>query len=178
MDTRIYELKAELEQHFEIRKRDKLKDGKERHYKLPRGRFDEHFREAAEICLELNASPVDYIDALFYNKDPDRIHPPFVSSDFVRKLYKEYTENYQFTYDDSLKVQLLYLSQQVLRRNRNVEDALMDDNVSFEPWFRICITEKPIKQVVEKYKSRARAEYNEILKEFLIKHKLDYRRLL
>lgn len=118
---------------------------------------EEAFEKAANTCYKNNLDPVIYVDAhakeqidlkTFYATFLNRKDP---ETDFeIYELYKNNTIPSETNYERMLDSQLVYLRNQ-LKLGLTTEQALLDPQVDFKPWFRILITADPIPKIIEKY---------------------------
>jgi hypothetical protein len=152
--------------------------GSSKNYRIPAGKYQSDFLKASEICEELSADPIIFVDSQFYGANPDQMFPAFLHSVHSRQKYFDYIGNNQDEdFESGFAIQKIYLTQQLVDRGRTVEEALMDKHIDFEPWFRICVTKEPIKEIIDKYQGSARLNLTEKLKEFLRSKNLDYTRI-
>jgi len=150
-------------------------------YIAPTKKNDDAFREAAKICLELDAEPETYVRAqftLFTDKEALAKVPNLLHHNKAKDYYNDYIQSTTLSFEDSYKLQVAYVRDQVELAQRPVVRALMDDKLNLEPWFRICITKEPVKEVIDKYKDDALEVYerSKRLREFLAEKKLDHTR--
>ena len=134
------------------------------------------FIEAAKVCIENKADPEIYVYSQFAHADCER-SANFLHSNKAKDYYQKYVDEMALSYDESLEVQKQYLTNQIIHCQRSVEEALMHDGADFTPWFRICITKEPNKEVIHKYQDEARKQLTPKLKKFLESKKLDYKRI-
>ncbi len=140
-------------------------------------RTQEAFKKAAILCDELGAEPIDYISAQFARIHADQMMPAFLHGKDAKAHYKEYMEKRSMGLDELYDLQLMYLRSQILQAKRTTEKALMDDDINFHPWFRICITKEPVQEIIDKYREAAAEEMTPKLLAFLKKKNLDYKRI-
>lgn len=171
MDQSYYDLKYDLKDCFTMLK----KTGSTKKYMLA-SKYDVDFEKAADICKELDASAIDYINAQFTDIHPDRVFPTMLHSKYARTKYKTFMESRKFDFEEEFKVSQIYV--QTAARTRPVEEILLDDVLHLPPWFRICISLEAFPSVIAKYKSAAQAMFNDRLKKFLISKGLDYKRII
>lgn len=134
-------------------------------------------RKAAEICEKLDATPQQYADAIFSAIGKDKMQLAFLHCAEAKKHYHDFMERKSMSLSDLYDLQKMYLKVQITQAKRKVEVALMDDDLNFHPWFRICITKEPVEEIIEKYGEQAREEMNPRLKAFLEMKKLDPKRI-
>jgi len=137
----------------------------------------QHYEKAATICMELDATPEQYVASLVAKIGADKLRVEFLHCAEAKNHYKEYMSERALSLPDIFEVQMMYLRNQLGQAKRKVEDALMDDDLKFQPWFRICITKQPIEEVLDKYCAEAVEQMTPKLKQFLIDKKLDYKRI-
>ena len=178
MDTeQLNFIREELYQLFVDLK--KSKGLKKSNYQLPRTeRITEKFKEAAKLCIQLNALPEDFINAQAAYVDVDHLRIDDLSTDRAKKNYEAFLGSRQLPIDRLYNVQMMYLKSQIVNAKRTVERALMDDDLHFQPWFRCCITREVVPEVMEKYGSEAKEQIKSpVLVKFLEERNLDYSRL-
>lgn len=135
------------------------------------------FEKAAKICIALDATPEDFVCAQFRKIGPENMQPAMLHNANAEKYYKDYMSLTRMSLPEVYNTQMLYLETQIRQAKRTVEAALMDDDIKFHPWFRICITKEPIDKVIDKYIAEAQELFNNQLKQFLISKNLDYKRI-
>ncbi len=146
---------------------------------IPPGKLGECFEKAAAVCITLDADPEEYIKAQFYQEEPERILPQFLYSKMAIARYENYKARPKVctvSLDEIYELNCKYLKKQ-LELGYSVDEILMCDSILFTPWFRICISKEAIPAVTAKYKTRAREEFDDSLKEFLKKKSLEYKRI-
>lgn len=169
------ELVDELKKAF-VRRKQSTQGGR-RNYQLVGDTYDKYFIKGAEVCRELRACPILFIDSLFVNADPDKIFPTFLNSrDFCTKKYNEYIETYH-TKAAVLFPVLLKLLKAQLELGRTLEEVLLSDYLDFPAWFRVCISKEPIPSVMDKYCAAAQLSFSIDVKQLLVDKKLDYKRI-
>lgn len=136
-----------------------------------------HFDRAAELCLSLKVNPEVYIEAIMKDQDfklffSYKLYPKDTQAK-IQQYIKDNTPNFYELFD----VQKRYLHDQIVRVGKTVEDSLMDDQVDFDAWFRICITKEPVSEIILKYRKKALIELNYELEKFLKEKKLDVERI-
>lgn len=166
---------AEIKSYFIRRKRESPESTK-RSYTIG-DQFTEIFEKAATLCKNCNATPVDYVDAHFHNTHADEVYPQFLAGSNSVKKYNEYEINFKASYASIFEHFKAKLKRQI-ELGRKVEWILNCKDLDFPAWFRICITQHPVKEVIDNYKPAAKQEYCEKLRDFLISKKLDYRRII
>lgn len=154
------------------------------------GKSEKYFIDAARLCLKLEADPEIFVNCQFRRDiDGRKVHPQFLTSDVAKNNYESIMCQ-DMAPEAEYDVQIKYLRNQLYRAKRKVENILMDDDIAFTAWFRICISTSPIPCVIDKYKEKAKYElaYNakkaeakkqsesKLLK-FLKEKNLDYTRI-
>lgn len=155
----------------------KTKYGSKRHAMFLSERVLDAFKEAAEICMEIGADPIDFVSAQFAAIHADQMMPVFMHGKNAKKHYQDYMEKRSMSLQELFDLQLLYLRTQILQAKRTVEEALMDDDLNFHPWFRICATKEPNQEIIDKYKEEATGQMSPRLLAFLKSKNLDYVRI-
>jgi hypothetical protein len=133
---------------------------------------DIRFRKAAELCHKLNAEPTEFISAQFNLRDPDGVYATHLAGDNARKNYVEYMKTYYIEPHELYEVNLRNLHNQI-RQGRKVESILMNDDLNFPGWFRICITLNPEPAIIKKYRAQAKEELTPKLIAFIRSKKMD-----
>lgn len=147
-------------------------------YNIPGNSFQDCFERMAEIVEELKADPEAYIFAQFYNRGEDaKILPQFLHSTEAIKRYVEFVSKQNIITLDTIFNENVQRLKNQMSLNFSVKDILMSKSFDFRPWFRICITSEPIPEVIKEFKEAAQAQFNDQIKELLINHKLDYKRI-
>lgn len=134
------------------------------------------FKKAANIVEELGANAELYVKYHFdhYGKD---IRKEYLHGKNSQDIYISKISKLDGDYNRQISLQLDYLTDQIELCKRKVEYVLLDDKLSFAPWFRICASVDPIPEVIEKYRSAAKPMLNDELKNALLKNKMDWRRI-
>lgn len=135
---------------------------------------------ATEQCIKLGADPENYIRVIFakhtkFGKLPD-LDIDMLGTPEHEKAYFDYEDSSTIPIKNSYDIQMEYLRKNI-EAGRKVENILMDKDISFSAWFRICITKEPFSEVIEKYREEAREEMTPQLMEFLTKQGLDSNRI-
>lgn len=160
----IESLAEEIKTHFVIKKKMIAPN-----YFCPNNeRFQKAFIEAANICDRLNADPIFFVEAQFAKISAEKMQVDFLHSRNAETYYKDYMLGSYVTPQERLDGQL-HLLQVTLKNLRwPIEKLLNDDELSFEPWFRVCITKKPNFDLLKKYGQEAKSQLEETeLYEFL-----------
>ena len=150
-------------------------------YIAPTKKNDDAFKAAAKVCIELDAEPEVYVRAqftLFSDQQLLAKLPALLHHGKAKDYYNDYIQSTTLSFEESFKLQVAYVRDQVELAHRPVVRALLDDKLNLEPWFRICITKEPIKEVIDKYKDDALEVYerSKKLRQFLAEKNLDYTR--
>lgn len=169
------DLAEEIKMYF-IRRKRESPESTRRNYVLD-AQFIPVFEKAAETCKKYNALPVHYVNAHFHDQHADQIQPQFLAGSNSLKKYNEYMVRFKTDYNSMFELYKAKLKRQI-ELGRKVEWILNCKDLDFAPWFRICITEKPIQEIIDNYKPAAKQDYSEELRDFLISKKLDYRRII
>ena len=135
------------------------------------------FEKAAAICNSLKASAFDFVESQCERIPPDKFYPPLLHSKNAVQNYQDYMEVKNHIEDGTFDYWLHYLKAGVKYGKQSIEQVLLDDCVPFPAWFRVLAPISPIPSVVAKYKAIARNEMTQQLREFLIKCKLDLKRI-
>ena len=156
-------------------------DGKLKYYKIPNGAFQKCFEKAAEVIESLNANPMTYIQAQFHNRgDGAKLLPQFLATDKAIDRYLDFVSNKsKVTIDEIFEENVRRLKAQ-MQLGFAVKEILMSKSFNFRPWFRLCITKEPIPELMEdkELREKALSEFNNEVKELLVKRGLDYKRIL
>ena len=169
------DLAAEIKACFINRKRES--PGSTRRSYSVGDQLEDVFEQAATICAKLQAHPVDYVEALFYNVDPNSVYPQFLISSNAIKRYNEHQAQFKVKYPEVFELFTSKLKRQI-ELGRKIEWILNCKDFDFPAWFRICITKEPIQEIIDNYKPAAKQEYSEALRNFLISKGLEYRRII
>ncbi len=146
----------------------------------PRSTNQNTFTKAAELCNASGLSPEAFVQQQYENRpNPNGPFYPNMLLNTYTKLTKEdssFTGFHDVHPAMVFKIQEGYLRDQLTRRKRPVEEALLDDEIAFFPWFRVLITDKPIPSVIAKYKDKVKASLYPALVAFLSEQKFDLSR--
>lgn len=126
--------------------------------------YDNSFLNAAEVCAELKADPVVFIEAVFKGRDASKIFPTFLnkSKDELKQIYNTFTQTSYAELEELFDLLVEKLKQQV-KIGRKVEDILINDHINFPAWFRVVITKEAIPAVITKYSAQAKREVERFL---------------
>lgn len=140
-------------------------------------RYQQIFKDVASQAIKLNARPEEFIDAQLSAIGKDRMQVAMLLGKKSVEHYQTYMNRTKLPLPELYEIQKRYLRIQIVQAKRTVEQALMDDDLKFQPWFRICITKEPVKEIIDKYKEEAKEDMNAPLRAFLIERKLDVTRI-
>lgn len=165
-------------------------------------KYDRIFLEAANLCLELNIDPLVYVESRYtFCTDKAKFFPTALigSRSVIKKLTNEelskdepvkdlskreeyknavvYAEVSAIPPDKLLAQQIDLLRQQVNNCKRDLNDILLDSELTLFGWFRILATKDRNEQVIEKYKKIAKAEVTPKMKKFLKEKGFDLERI-
>lgn len=169
-EDNIEYLQEEIKEHFMRIQRDRSPGYK------PSIRLQAAIEKAAKICAELGATPRDYVEAQYKFRGMEAFYPSLLHTYKAKENYKEHVSP-DDNYARMIDVQKNYLRIELVQIGRQVKNVLMDDKISFYPWFRICITKDPIPEVIAKYGKEAKAQMNPKLEGFLRSLGLDPQRI-
>lgn len=174
MDDDLEVIAQDIKYYFSLKKQGQERKG----YRIPdkNSRYEDDFLQAAEICKSLEADPCEYVDAQFYNKDPDKIYIQFLHSKYAADNYVKYKEENLISLD-ALYQEYVNILRRQLVLGRSLDWILSCGDLPFPAWFRICITKEPISSIVDSFKELAQQEMDDNLKSFLIKNNFDYKRI-
>jgi hypothetical protein len=137
----------------------------------------EDFKKAADVCIALQARPTEFVEAIFFNKDPFKIFPSHLYGKTAGDCYKTYIDKLQaVSYRDRLALNKRWFQEQ-LAMGFSEESILLTSWIPFDPWFRVCISKKPIASVIKKWHGAAEEQLTQRLIDFLKTEKLDYTRI-
>ncbi len=142
----------------------------------PRAEDAVHFQKAAVLCHASGAEPVAWVHAISMNVEESKFYTTMLHCAQSTKYYDKYVNTTKQDLQDVFNMNMQYLKEQVVDGRRSVEDALLDDNVQFSPWFRVSVTKEPVPEVERKYRARAREYlYDDDLVKFLEAKKILHR---
>ena len=147
-----------------------------KYYKIPQGKHDKIFQEAAQRCINYRLDPVEYVNSVFWNQHPDRVFPPFLVAHNGIRRYNEFMNNHQVSEAELFDLYLEILRQQ-LYLNKTLEQALSNKGLPFPAWFRVLISAEAIPEIMGKYRNIAIAEMTPALRDFIKSKNLDYARI-
>lgn len=177
MNVNLEDLALELKEEF-IKHKKKFSSS----YFLPARAAQSSFLKAAQLVIDHNALPEQFIAAQFYDhKDGDNMLPQFLSTSLAVKRYEEYKKLFEHT--DITYEMIFYENEARLNAQKRLgfseTDILLSMSFNFATWFRLCYPKTPIKKLMDNniIREKALREFNDTLKAFLISMKLDYKRI-
>lgn len=131
----------------------------------------------ALFCTTNQLDPDIYVKALDKYKTTPKLYPNQLKNKNAISIYNKYLAEFNSSdYSTSLEVQKKYLLE-AIKNGRSVESVLLDDNIDFEPWFRILVTKKNIPSVIEKYRDAASEALNDSLLKMVTEQGFDIKRV-
>lgn len=139
-------------------------------YQLPQADF-KFFDKAAALCLEMKLEPYEYFAGLLSQPmvhSKGVLYTTMMAPPGFKTWYQGKEErNPAPDLDMMLTAYKRLLEVQLTVRKRGLEKTLLDDEVAFPPWFRVCCTKEPIASVWEKYGQAYKAQLTEDLHQFI-----------
>lgn len=152
-------------------------------FNIAAGHQDKVFQKAAEFVSGLNADPEMYVFAQFYFKPKSEqmlMQPQFLYSLDAVENFDRLADTIQNTISlDTIYNEDLMMLEAQKRLGFTEEEILRSMTFQFTPWFRLCYSKEPIPKLMANnaLRKKARAEFNDELKTFLISKKMDYKRI-
>ena len=135
----------------------------------PNSNKNEYWLNAAEICLDLGAKPIDYIKSAFsFNSVSGGPYPTIYGGKAIKRYYKDYVKDLDVGSDSSvfeetiryeIKSVFQTCHQRMVRTGIPLRDTLADATMPFSAYARLCLSPGDI-EISNRYKD----ELKELLK--------------
>lgn len=143
--------------------------------------LDAAVAKAAVYCIEMNADPELYVEAVYWKYKDVGFYPNQLIAANIDKIYHEFIESIKVVgkveIEKQFCIQKHYLLTAIKNTTREPEVILMDDALNFSPWFRVCITKEPVPALLAKYGKEAKKLMTPEIADFLAANNLDTKRL-
>ncbi len=135
-------------------------------YRIPPS-YSADFKKLAEYCVEKGIDPVVFVDAQFDKIPAHEMTAKRLMYAGSEANFKNYVEKNCASIEEDYKIQLSYLERLVLIKGKSVKQVLLNDNLDFEPWFRILQPVQEIPEITKTFLAEARKKWTPTVEAFV-----------